>query len=282
MTANGLKTAALMALMIVLFMLVGEALGGEQGMIMAFFFALLMNFFSYWFSDKIVLAMYRARPVTPEEAPELYAMVERLSKRAGIPTPRVYIIESPQPNAFATGRSPSHAAVAVTTGLLQLLDTDELEGVLAHEIAHIKNWDILTSTLAATLASAITMLARMAFWFGGTRNDEDHNPLAALAMLILAPVAAMLIQFAISRAREFVADRDGALLSRKPEALAEALLKIEQFVRRVPAHVNPATAHMFIVNPLAGMRQAFSRLFSTHPPTEERVARLLELAQQIR
>ncbi len=280
MFANTLKTTALLALMLVLFILIGDAVAGEQGMIMAFIFGALMNFVSYWFSDKIVLAMYRAKPVTPEEAPQLYAIVERLSAEAGIPVPRVYIIDSPQPNAFATGRSPRHAAVAVTTGILKLLTPEELEGVLAHEIAHIKNWDILTSTLAATFAAAITMIARIAFWFGPARDDEDHNPLVALAMLILAPLAAILIQMAISRTREFAADRDGALISGKPRALANALIKIEQYVRGIPVEANPATAHMFIVNPLSGVRSAFSRLFSTHPPTEERVRRLLELEDE--
>lgn len=276
---NTLRTAALMALLIVLFVLIGEAIGGEQGMIIAFFFAVAMNFFSYWFSDKIVLMMYGAREVTREEAPELYDMVDRLRQRAGLPMPRLYVIPSEQPNAFATGRSPNHSAVAVTQGIVRLLNREELEGVIAHELAHIKHRDILISSIAATLAAAITMLARFAFFFGPAHDRDRGNALAGLLMLILAPLAAMLIQMAISRAREFAADRGGALICGKPRALARALEKLEAGVAHIPMEANPATAHMFIVNPLTGERM--DNLFSTHPNTENRIRALEKLARDM-
>ncbi len=267
-----------MAVMIILFALIGRQLGGESGMILAFGVAVAMNFASYWFSDKIVLSMYRAQEVGPEEAPELYAIVDRLRQRAGLPMPKVYVIPSDQPNAFATGRNPKHAAVAVTTGIVRMLTPEELEGVIAHELAHVKNRDILTASIAATLAAAITLLARFGLFFGGGR-DRD-NALASLLMLILAPLAAMLIQMAISRAREFAADRDGALICGKPRALASALKRLEQGAERIPMDANPSTAHMFIVNPFAGAMSGLRKLFSTHPPTEERIRRLLELERR--
>ncbi|HET6568278.1 MAG TPA: zinc metalloprotease HtpX [Rhodothermales bacterium] len=273
---NGLRTAALMAVLITLFALIGQALGGRQGLILAFLFAVAMNFGSYWFSDKIVLAMYRAREVGPDEAPELHQMIDRLRQSAGLPMPRVFIIPSDQPNAFATGRNPSHAAVAVTSGIVRLLNPEELEGVLSHELAHVKNRDILTSSIAATIASAITVLSRFALFFGGGSRDRD-NVFSALLMLILAPIAAMLIQMAISRSREFAADHDGAEISGHPRALASALQRLESGVEQIPMRANPSTAHMFIVNPFAGAMSGLRALFSTHPPTEERVARLLEM-----
>ncbi len=278
MFSNAIRTAALMAVMIVLFALIGRQLGGESGMILAFGVAVAMNFASYWFSDKIVLSMYRAREVGPEEAPELYAIIDRLRRRAGLPMPKVYVIPSDQPNAFATGRNPAHAAVAVTTGIVRMLSPEELEGVIAHELAHVKNRDILTSSIAATLAAAITLLARFGLFFGGGR-DRD-NVLGSLLMLILAPLAAMLIQMAISRAREFAADHDGARISGKPRALASALNRLEQGAERIPMDANPSTAHMFIVNPFAGAMSGLRKLFSTHPPTEERIRRLLEMERR--
>lgn len=273
---NGLRSAALMAVLIVLFALLGQVLGGGQGLIIAFAVAVVMNFGSYWFSDKIVLKMYRAREVERGEAPELYDMVDRLRKQADLPMPRLYVIPSDQPNAFATGRNPSHAAVAVTSGITRLLDRDELEGVIAHELAHIQNRDILTSSIAATLAAAITLLARFALFFGGGDRDRG-NLLSSLLMLILAPIAAMLIQMAISRAREYVADRDGARICGKPQALASALARLQEGAERRPMEANPSTAHMFIVNPFAGALGGIRQLFSTHPPTEERIARLMEM-----
>lgn len=273
---NGLRSAALMAVLIVLFALIGQALGGGQGLIIAFAVAVAMNFGSYWFSDKIVLKMYRAREVERGEAPELYDMVDRLRKEADLPMPRLYVIPSDQPNAFATGRNPSHAAVAVTSGITRLLNRDELEGVIAHELAHIQNRDILTSSIAATLAAAITLLARFALFFGGGDRDRG-NLLSSLLMLILAPIAAMLIQMAISRAREYVADRDGARICGKPRALASALARLQEGAERSPMEANPSTAHMFVVNPFAGALGGLRQLFSTHPPTEERIARLMEM-----
>ncbi len=278
MFSNAIRTTALMAVMIVLFALIGRQLGGESGMILAFGVAVAMNFAGYWFSDKIVLSMYRAREVGPGEAPELYAIIDRLRRRAGLPMPKVYVIPSDQPNAFATGRNPAHAAVAVTTGIVRMLSPEELEGVIAHELAHVKNRDILTSSVAATLAAAITLLARFGLFFGGGR-DRD-NVLGSLLMLILAPLAAMLIQMAISRAREFAADHDGALISGKPRALAAALNRLEQGAERIPMDANPSTAHMFIVNPFAGAMSGLRKLFSTHPPTEERIRRLLEMERR--
>ena len=278
--SNTLKTTALLAALTVLFILIGGMVGGEQGMVVAFVFAGLMNFASYWWSDRIVLWMYGAQEVGEAEAPEFHALVRRLAQRAGLPMPRVYIMPTETPNAFATGRNPEHAAVAATEGILRILTQDELEGVMAHELGHVRNRDILISTLAATLAGAIMMLARMAQWaalFGGGRNsDEDEGGstgiVGMLILVIVAPLAAMLIQMAISRAREYLADATGARISRKPLALADALEKLERAATAVPLDANPATAHMFIVNPLRG--SSILHLFSTHPPIEERVARL--------
>lgn len=280
MNANNFKTALLMTGLMVFFVAIGGLLGGRTGMIMAFIFAFGMNIFSYWFSDKLVLKMYRAKEVTEADAPNLYAIVRRLAERGGLPMPKVYIINNPTPNAFATGRNPQHAAVAVTTGILQLLDNDELEGVLGHELAHVKGRDILIGTVAATIAGAIMMLANWAKWamiFGG-RDDED-NPLGAVGAIlamIIAPIAAMLIQMAISRSREYLADERGAHLSGKPLALASALQKISYGVQNIPMDAQPATAHMFIMNPLSG--RSLMNLFSTHPPVEERIKRLQAMA----
>jgi heat shock protein HtpX len=277
---NTLKTVFLMTLMMVLFLIVGYFLGGNTGMTIAFIFALIMNFGSYWFSDKIVLAMYKAKEVTRETAPKFYNMVEELSKNANLPMPKVYIINDPTPNAFATGRNPQHAAVAATTGILQGLNNEELAGVMAHELAHVKNRDILTGTIAATLVGTITYVAQMAGWalmFGRGGDDEEGGGLGALFMLILAPIAATLIQFAISRSREYAADAGGAGISKNPLALASALGKISKANQIKPvSHVNPASAHMFIVNPLHG--GGIAKLFSTHPPVEERIKRLQEIA----
>ncbi len=281
---NGLKTALLMTLLTILFLFLGKMIGGQQGMIIALVIALGMNFFSYWFSDKIVLSMYGAKEVTEAEAPNLYSMVRRVATRAGIPMPKVYIMENPTPNAFATGRNPEHAAVAVTTGILQLLDSEELEGVIAHEIAHISNRDILIGTIAATFAAAIMFLADMARWamiFGGSKNDEEEggNPLSAIGAvvaMIVAPLAATLIQMAISRSREYLADETGAKYCGKPLALASALKKIAYGNEMMPMDAKPATAHMFIMSPLSG--SSILHLFSTHPPIEKRIERLQALA----
>lgn len=276
---NTLKTFILMAALTGLFMVGGQALGGRHGMILALFIALAMNFFAYWNSDKMALAMSRAREVSEREAPELHAIVASLARKAELPKPRVYIIDNPTPNAFATGRNPQHAAVAVTSGILQALNRQELEGVLAHEMAHIKNRDILISSIAAVMAGAISYLATMAQWamiFGGGRDDDEGgNPLAALLMMIVAPLAASLIQMAISRSREYIADATGARICGHPEALASALQKLTTFNQRQPMQVNPATAQMYIVNPLTG--GALANLFSTHPPMEERIRRLLAM-----
>ncbi len=269
---NGVRTAALMAVLIVLFALVGRALAGPNGMMIAFGVAVAMNFAGYWFSDRIVLRMYRAQEVDQSQAPALYAMIDRLRQKADLPMPKVYVIPSDQPNAFATGRNPSHAAVAVTNGIVRILGQDELEGVIAHELAHIKNRDILTSSVAATVAAAITLLARFGLFFGGGR--DRGNAITTLLMLILAPLAAVMIQMAISRSREFVADRDGAHISGKPWALADALARLQAGAARVPMDASPGTAHMFIVNPFAGAMGGLRSLFSTHPPTEERIERL--------
>ncbi len=272
---NGLRTAALMAVMMVLFVLIGNALGGRAGMLLAFGVALVMNFGSYWFSDRIVLKMYRAQEVSREQARELYDTVDRLRQEARLPMPKVYVIPSDQPNAFATGRNPEHAAVAVTNGIVRLLSREQLEGVIAHELAHVKNRDILTSSIAAAIATGITMVARFGFFFGGSR--DRGGAIGSILMLVLAPVAAMLIQMAISRTREFAADRDGAAICGKPKALADALQRLDETARQVPMNATPGTAHMFIVNPFAGSMASVARLFSTHPPTTERIARLMEL-----
>jgi heat shock protein HtpX len=278
---NTLKTFALLTFMTVLLVFVGAAIGGRSGMIMAFGLALVMNFVSYWFSDKIVLSMYRAQPVTEAQAPDLHSLVRQLSQKAGLPMPKVYLIPSETLNAFATGRNPEHGVVAVTTGIMRALSTDELGGVLAHELAHIKHRDILTQTVVATIAGAISMLAQMAQWaliFGGGRRDDDDggSPIAALVMMIVAPIAAMLVQMAISRTREYEADAGGARIAGNPYGLANALQKLEQASKVVPMqNANPATAHMFIVNPLTG--RGLMTLFSTHPPIAERVKRLREM-----
>ena len=275
--SNMFKTALLLAVLTALLVLIGGAIGGQQGMLVAFFFALVMNLATYWFSDKIVLAMYGAQPIEESQAPALYRIVRTLATRAQIPMPRVYLIPSEAPNAFATGRNPQNAAVAVTEGTMRLLDEEELEGVLAHELSHVKNRDVLIATIAATLAGAITYLAHMAQWaaiFGGRRDDEEEGGgvFGALLMAILAPFAAMLIQLAVSRAREFQADATGARLAGKPWGLAKALEKLEMASQAIPMNATPATAHLFIVNPLSG--RSLLRLFSTHPPIEERIARL--------
>ena len=276
-----MKTVFLMTLMMVLLMLVGSLLGGEQGVIMAFLFSLVMNFGAYWFSDKIVLMMYRAKQVTEAEAPRLYSLAARVASQAQLPMPRVYIIPGETPNAFATGRDPNHAAVAATEGILKTLSDDELEGVLAHEFAHIKHRDILTGTIVATMVGTITFVARMAGWSmmfaGGGRDRRDSNGLAELLLLILAPIAAVLVQLAISRSREFAADEGAARISGRPLSLANALQKLERGVERLPmANASPASAHMFIVNPLSG--KGVFKLFSTHPPVSERIVRLQKLA----
>ncbi|MBI2466580.1 MAG: zinc metalloprotease HtpX [Candidatus Rokubacteria bacterium] len=271
------KTTLLLGLLMGLFLLIGGTLGGRSGMVIAFGLAVVMNVASYWFSDKIVLAMYRARPVDETEAPELHRIVRNLATRARIPMPRLYVIPSPAPNAFATGRSPQHAAVAVTEGIVRIMNATELEGVLAHELAHVLNRDVLISTIAATMAGAIMMLANMARWaafFGSSRDDDEGgmNPIALVVTAILAPFAAMLIQLAVSRSREYGADATGAHLTRRPDTLASALEKLHEASRIVPMDASPATAHLFIVNPLSG--RSLLALFSTHPPIEERVARL--------
>ncbi len=271
------RTAMLMAALTVLMILVGQAVGGERGMFGFFIFALLMNFFSYWFSDKIVLMMYHAQPVTEADAPELYSVVRGLVQKAHMPMPKVYIIPDDSPNAFATGRNPNHAAVAATEGILRLLTRQELEGVMGHELSHVRHRDILVSTIASVLAAAITMLSRFALFFGGGRDDREGNPFAAIAMMIFAPIAAMLIQLAISRSREYMADEGGAELSGNPLYLASALRKLEMGTERIPMAANPATANMFIVNPFSA--RGFVRLFSTHPPIEERIERLEAMAR---
>ena len=271
---NAAKTALLLGVLSALLMFIGELLGGAQGMVVGFFFAVVTNFASYWFSDKIVLRMYRAQEVGPGH--RLYEMVGRLARRAGLPQPRTYVIPDPSPNAFATGRNPQHAAVAATEGILRMLTDEELEGVLAHELAHVKHRDILISSIAATLAAAIMMISRFAMFFGGGRDDnrQGSNPIALIATIILAPLAAMLIQAAISRSREFDADAGGAAMAGGPHGLVSALKKIETASRAIPLDANPATAHMFIIKPFSA--SGLAGLFSTHPPTEQRIQALLE------
>ena len=274
---NRIKTVLLLAGMTAFLIVIGRLLGGRSGMYLAFILALGMNFFSYWFSDKIVLNMYGAQEVSPADAPQLHQIVDELAREANIPKPRVYIIPDDSPNAFATGRNPEHAAVAATEGIMRLLTPAELKGVLAHEIGHVRNRDILISTIAATMAGAIMILADMArfgaiFGMGGRDNEEGPGIIGILVMSIIAPIAAMLIQMAISRSREYLADETGAHLAHNPESLARALEKLSMGVQRAPMNASPATAHMFIVNPLTG--SSLMNLFSTHPPIEERVARL--------
>lgn len=278
---NLMKTAVLMAAITALFMAIGRLLGGQQGMMLALLVALGMNFFSYWFSDKMVLRMYNAQEVDAQTAPQFYRLVQELAANAGLPMPRVYLINEDAPNAFATGRNPQHAAVAATTGILRVLTERELRGVMAHELAHVKHRDILISTVSATMAGAIGMLANFAMIFGG-RDEEGRpvNPVVSILVMILAPIAASLIQMAISRAREFEADRGGAEISGDPMALANALQKIQRYAQGIPletAEAHPETAQMMIMNPLSG--RGLSGLFSTHPSTEERVERLMALAQ---
>lgn len=278
MFGNWLKTGLLMAAIVALFGAVGMLLGGGRGMLLALILGAGVNFWAYWFSDKMVLRLYRAQEVDERTAPQLYHTVKELAQSAGLPMPRVYLIDEAQPNAFATGRSPEHAAVAATTGILQLLSARELRGVLAHELTHVKHRDTLTSTITASIAGAISTLAQFGFFFGG-RDNDNRNPALALLVLILAPIAAMLIQLAISRAREFDADRGGAEVSGDPRALADALAKIDRYAKGLPletAEAHPATAQMMIINPLSG--EGLSGLFSTHPPTEERIRRLLAMA----
>jgi len=276
---NTAKTFILMAALTALFMVGGRVLAGQQGMIIALVMALGLNFFAYWNSDKMALAMNKAREVTEAEAPDLHQLVANLASRAGIPKPRIYIVDNPTPNAFATGRNPEHAAVAVTTGIMQVLNREELEGVLGHELGHIKNRDILISSIAAVMAGAISYLATMAQWamiFGGRSDDEEGgSPIATLVMMLVAPLAASLIQMAISRSREYIADATGAEISGHPKALAGALQKLADYNRQRPMDVNPASAQMYIVNPLSG--GALAGLFSTHPPMEERIRRLLAM-----
>jgi heat shock protein HtpX len=273
---NQIRTTILLTLMTVFFMFIGSLLGGRQGLIIAFFFAAGMNLFSYWFSDKIVLRMYKAREATPGQAPELYGLVQDLAGRAGLPTPRVYIIPQESPNAFATGRNPENAVVAVTEGLLKIMNRDELAGVLAHELAHVKNRDILIGSIAATMAGAIMMIASIARWsaiFGGGSDDnEGLGGFGLIIMSILAPIAAVLIQTAISRSREYMADASGARFAQNNEGLARALEKLGAYSGKIPMDANASTAHMFIVNPLSG--QKMMSLFSTHPPLNDRIAKL--------
>ena len=280
---NTLKTTLLLAVLTVLFVLVGKAIGGQSGMVFAFGLAILMNVGSYWFSDKIVLRMYSAREVTEAESPQLHGMVRRVALAAGVPMPKVYIIPEESPNAFATGRDPAHAAVAATEGILRVLSPEELEAVLAHEMAHVRNRDILIGTVAATLAGAIMMLANMArfaAFFGGGRDDREGGGggLQLLVMAILAPLGAMLIQMAVSRSREYLADETGARFCGRPDSLANALQKISYAAQRVPMQASPATAHMFIMSPLTG--GGIMSLFSTHPPIEKRIERLMAMRGQ--
>src|SRR5271167_1124068 len=270
---NTFKTAFLLTLLTLLLMFIGRAFGGQNGMFLALGLAAVMNFISYFYSDKIALAMYRAQPVTREQLPRAYQVVERLTQKIGIPMPKLYVIPMDSPNAFATGRSPQHASVAVTQGILNLLNDEELEGVLAHELGHVNNRDILISSITATIAGAITYLSRFGFFFGGGRDDRrGGGGVGALLMLILAPFAAMLIQLAVSRSREYQADETGAHFTGNPYALASALAKLDAYSRRVPMAATPSTAHLFIIQPLLGMN--FGNLFSTHPPIAKRIERL--------
>ena len=275
---NTFKTTLLLTALTLFLLFMGQIFGGERGLIIAFAFAVVMNFVSYFYSDKIALAMYRAQPVTREQLPRAYDVVERLTQRIGIPMPKMYVIPTESPNAFATGRNPQHASVAVTQGILDLLNDEELEGVLAHELGHVRNRDILISSVAATLAGAITLLARMGYWaslfgMGGDREDREGGGFVGLLMLILAPIAATLIQLAISRSREYQADATGAQLTGNPYALANALRKLDAYSKRIPMQASPSTAHLFIVAPLLG-GISFANLFSTHPPIAKRIERL--------
>ncbi len=279
---NTLKTVFFMSLMMVLFLFIGNMIGGKTGMTYAFLFSLAMNFFAYWFSDKMVLMSYHAKQVTEAEAPRLYAMVHRLATRANIPMPKLYMVPTETPNAFATGRNPRHAAVAVTDGIMRILSDEELEAVIGHELSHVLHRDILTSTIVATFAGTITYLAQMLSWSmfffggGGRGRNNDSSAIGQLFVIIVAPIAAILIQLAISRSREYKADESGAKLSVKPLSLASALQKLQLGAQQIPMQAQPSTAHLFIVNPLNA--QSFARLFSTHPPTEKRIAKLEALA----
>lgn len=279
---NTLKSTFLLVTLTLFLLFIGEYFGGRNGIVIAFLFSVVFNFVTYFFSDKLALAMYRAQPITREQLPRVYQVVERLSAKQGLPMPKIYLIPSESPNAFATGRNPKHASVAVTHGILQLLDDEELEGVLAHELGHVRNRDILTSSIAATLAGAITMVARMGYWAslfggyggGGDRRERDGGGIGALLMLILAPIAASLIQLAISRSREYEADATGARETGNPYALARALQKLDNYSKRIPLQASPTTAHLFIVAPLLGSG-GFANLFSTHPPIKDRIRRLI-------
>lgn len=280
---NKFKTTILLTFMMVLFMAIGGAVGGRTGMMVMFFVALAMNFFSYWYSDKLVLKMYGAKEVTAQTAPELVKMIANLAQKANLPMPKVYIIDTDVPNAFATGRNPQNAAVAATKGIMQVLTYQELEGVMAHELAHVKNRDTLISTVAATLAGAITMIADIARWGfifgrGGSSDDDNSSAIASLIMMIVAPIAAILIQMGISRSREYLADETGATISGNPLALASALKKIEAYAnRKVLPDATPATSNLFIINPLSGVKSSFASLFSTHPKTADRIYKLEQM-----
>lgn len=286
MNMNNIKTVMLMVLMAVIMMLIGGLVGGRTGLTIMLFFSIAMNIYSYWCSDSLVLRWSGAQEVTREQAPQLYDLVEKLASRAGLPMPRVCIIDADEPNAFATGRNPEHAAVAVTTGIMRVLDYNEISGVLAHELAHVKNRDILTSTIASMMATVISYAAQFFMFFGGSSDDDDGvNPIAAIAMMILAPIAAMLIQMAISRSREYEADHDGGEICGNPNYLADGLEKIEYYVTHSPETLpdaKPATANMYIVNPFEGTGKALTKLFSTHPDTSDRIARLREQAREMR
>jgi heat shock protein HtpX len=275
---NQIRTTILLVVMTAFILWIGQLLGGRQGMIIALVVAAGMNFFSYWYSDKMVLKMYRAKEVTPQQVPEIYEMVRVLTRNAGLPMPKIYTIPQKSPNAFATGRNPEHAVVAVTEGLIGIMDREEIMGVLAHELAHVKNRDILIGSVAATMAGAVMLLATMARWsafFGGGSSEDDEGGLGAIGLIVMsivAPMAAMLIQMAISRSREYLADATGSSFAGHPEGLASALEKLGTYSRKLPMAANPSTAHMFIVNPLSG--KSLMKFFSTHPPLEERIARL--------